>query len=91
MVAKVKRFKFDLESFRTFFMIHAKYTRKNFDYHSAMAKLVMTAAFRQGLTPRYILNKDCTKSGVDELYVQFAKDVDTAGQKIVNISEYRKS
>ena len=88
-MAKVKRFKFDIESFRTFFMLHAKYTRKNFDYHSAMAKMVMTYAFKHGLTPRYILNKDCTKSGVDELYIQFAKDVKMSDKKVVTLNEYR--
>jgi len=90
-VAAVKKFSFDLESFRTFFMIHAKYTRKNFDYHASMAKLVMSAAFHKGMTPKYILNKECTKSGTDEIYIQFAKDVDTAGQKVVTLREYRKS
>ena len=87
----MKSFVFDAYSFKTFLLLKAKYTRKNYKFHEAMARMVMTVAFHHGLTPKYILNSEVTRSGVDEPYIQFAKEVDTAGQKVIDISEYRKS
>ncbi len=86
----MKRFVFDLESFRTFFLIHAKFSRKDFHHYAACAKRVMSAEFHRGMTPRFVLGKDDTKSGSPEPYIQFPKDVKESGDKVVKLSDYHR-
>ena len=85
----MKNFRFDSEGFKTFYLIHAKHCRKNYEWHEKFAKLIMSKAFHAGLTPQYILDRKLTKSGFDEPFIQFAKDVKVSDKKVVTLNEYR--
>jgi len=84
MLKEVIMFKFDKEGFKTFYMIKAKSTRKNFLFHERCAKLIMESSFNRGFEPKYILDKYCTRSGCNEVYRQEKKIIQ--GSNVFNIS-----
>lgn len=65
-------FRFDTDSFKTWFMMTAKYPKKDIDLYTSEAKQVMIMCAREGLTPQYKLPPGATKSGLGKYYVQLA-------------------
>ncbi len=71
-------FRFDKDSFVTWFKITAKYPKKDIELYIIDAQRIMLMCTRDGITPQYKLPKDCTKSGLDKYYVQLANRKSTA-------------